>query len=273
MPSRQTRKARRQRGGVKLGEGAFGAVYRPPLLCNRAHPINNTLKTNRYIGKHTGRNVGLRERNKSNLVRGLNANGVYTVPVNAVCNLAAEQTNTDFEAGRPNREVQLISKYGGASVESMIPETEILNDAELYPLVMTPEREALLFEGLRAIKALAPHLREFNRHFVHNDLHFGNIVWDGEYARLIDFSEVTNLEERKAELREQYPKATEAEIDMAAKTTDSARLFELVKEIINTKYIQNTPRLRSLFRTWQFGNPYRLRDPDTLYTRLEALPV
>ena len=271
MPSKKTRKSKKQRGGVKIGEGALGAVYRPPLLCNTTRAINNSLKTNNYIGKYTGRNVGQREKNKSNLVRDLNRNGEYTVTVNEMCELAPNQTNTNFE-NRPNREIQLISKYAGTSVEDLIPEDKILDDPEVY-VHLTPEDIHKFYEGLRAIKSLAPRLREFNEHFIHNDLHFGNIVWDGTTARLIDFSELETLPEAIARLEEQYPDASEDEIETAAKSTDVARLYGLVKDILSTKFIMNTPEQKDRFRAWQFGHPYKIRDIDTYYRRLESLPV
>lgn len=255
-----------------MGEGAYGAVYRPPLLCNSKTPLNASLKNNSHVGKYTGRNIGLKEKERSNLVKAVNKNSAYTVPVNTVCELADNQTNTEFER-RPNREIQLISKYSGTSVKDLIPDVAILNDKELYPLAMTPDAEEKMLEGLRAIKSLAPHLREFNKHFVHNDLHFGNIVWDGTTARLIDFSELQTVPEAVESLQDRNRTMPTAEAELIVKSIDPEGLYDSVLEVLTTKYIMNTPKMKEKFRAWQFGHPWKVRDIDTYYKRLESLPV
>lgn len=266
-PRRKTR--RRQRGAAFLGEGAYGMVYRPPLECDPANALANEYRTNRYVGKYTSKRKAYEEKKRSNLTRILNANRRFTVPINAICKVAAEQANTNFSA-RPNYTMQIVSEFRGTSVEKLIPDEDVLNDSTTYRH-LTEEDITNLFQGLRAIKNLAPNLYIFNEHFVHNDLHFGNIVWDGEQARILDFGELETVRQAARRLQSMYPDLSLEEAIEEAKSIDIVKLFGFVVDIIKTKFIQE--RYKDMFRAWQFGNPTRFRSRDTYYERLAALPV
>lgn len=258
------------RGGATVGEGAHGVVYRPPLACNSSTPLPPELMTNAYVGKYVSAKNAQIEKTLSNKVKAINTESRYTVPIDAVCKIAETQPNTSFQSSK-NRNTQVISKYSGFSVESLIPSIEVLNEPELYSKQMTPEAITVLFEGLKAIKALMPSLREFNEYYIHQDLHFGNIVWDGEHAKLIDFTEMEPISEVADRNREMYPGKSEEWLLEQVKSIDVSRLYDMVREIILSKFIQEN--FRDKFRIWQFLSPQIPRNRDSMYSRLEALPV
>lgn len=267
---KQTRK--KIRGGAKIGEGVQGDVFRPPLQCTPNTQVNAHFMTNAYVGKQVSDENAGRELLKANNVNRINRNGIYTIRANTACRLNRIQQTSGFE-WQNQRQTQLFSRYGGESVASLL-QLKFLDTPKDFSMV-NPD---YILEGLRAIRSIIPHLREFHRHFVHNDLHVGNIVWDGTHARLIDFTDMEPVEHNIENLRKKYPTETDDRLYFKAIEKDMERLYKTVLKVLQSKYIQSNEQYRNQFRIWILGTPKGgdfdpVRSLEIYYHKLETLPV
>lgn len=190
MPSRKTRKGRKQRkrsrhtrqkGGVRIIKGDKADIHRPPLPCK--NDVNMPYRSNAYIGKLTNTSYEATVNKIKTWLSSIDPEEVYTVPPILSCTLAEKQTNTNIEKGYMYQEIQ---KYGGISLHE-----RLANQEESLKEILTP------------LKPFLNHLVEFNRQFLHRDLHTGNIVWDGTVYKMIDFEMMTPKDIEKETIREE----------------------------------------------------------------------
>ena len=120
-------------------------------------------------------------------------------------------------------------------------------------------------DDLRAIAYLVQKLHRLG--IIHNDLHLGNLVWDGESLHMIDFAELKTVDE----LIEDYLMRKKQNPEETARKRDIEKLYHIVRNIARSKYMKkNHP---TLLRYWLMSTPEDPRDLETYYSRLEALPV
>jgi hypothetical protein len=147
---KRTRK-RTQRGGTKIAK--------PPLPC--VGNVNIPYRSNAYIGKITPHSYEHLILKIKEYLASVDPTEAYIIPPILHCELASPSKNSRF---------QEIQKYGGVSLYDRLQKGgESLADI-LLPL-----------------EPFLQHLAEFNKRFLHRDLHTGNIVWDGSVYKMIDF--------------------------------------------------------------------------------------
>ena len=185
----RTRKQRRtrKRGGKRLGRGVSGIVYTPVLQCDNNSHIEFDGPT--YVSKAVPGHKVESELANADAVRTLDPAGEYTIVPLHSCELARLQTNTNFLRNKndpsntyENNEIrmgqrkiythQVIYRNGGRSLVRWFGERK--HHASV----------------IVAIKEFIPHLVEFNKHYIHFDLHMDNLVFDGSPVRMIDFEKM-----------------------------------------------------------------------------------
>lgn len=168
------------RGGRKLGEGAYGCVFDPPLIC---HGKKIHTKAN-MIGKLTDTEDIGGEITAAKMLKNMpGANNYFILPeLDTLCKDVRTNDQTEpelrtcdvlLEHGIRNL-VHYQMKNGGQSLYSKLDSIQI--GAKEFPFYSFMKH--LLEMGTQlAFKGI-----------IHNDLHSGNIVVDGKYNfRLIDF--------------------------------------------------------------------------------------
>jgi hypothetical protein len=258
MKTRKTR-TKARKGGRKIGQGSYGVVYKPPLICSRKPEISTKYRDG-FVGKQVTEEEVDKEIHASDLIETVDPNEDYTLHVRAYCDISPEQENANF-LDISQGDMQLIYRDGGQSLYSLM-DPDILNFDDV-----TDVNFDNLILGLRLIKGFMPNLREFNQHFIHNDLHLGNIVWDGEALRMIDFAELKTVDE----LIEIYAKHNKKNPEEMARKRDVEILYHIVRDIARSKYMKNNHP--ALLRYWLMSTPEEPRELETYYERLEALPV
>jgi hypothetical protein len=258
MKTRKTR-TRARKGGKKIGEGSFGVVYKPPLKCHRAPEISEKYRDG-FVGKQVTEDEVDKEIEASDLIEKIDPNEDYTIQVRAYCDISPEQENANFlDISQGN--MQLIYRDGGQSLHSLMEPDELdfdnIEDINFDNIIL----------GLRLIKGFIPILREFNQHFIHNDLHLGNIVWDGESLHMIDFAELKPVDE----LIKIYSKHNKQNPEELARKRDIEVLYDIVRNIARSNYMKK--KQPTFLRYWLMSTPEEPRDLETYYSRLEALPV
>jgi len=250
----KTRKIKK--GGKKIGEGSYGVVYKPPLKCSKKPEISEKYKDG-FVGKQVTDEEVDKEIEATELIEKIDPNEDYTLQVRAYCEISPEQENANF-SDISQGDMQLIYRDGGQSLYSLMdPDSLDFDDANFDNVIL----------GLRLIKGFIPILREFNQHFIHNDLHLGNLVWDGEAVHMIDFAELKTLDE----LIKIYSKHNQKNPEELARKRDIEILYHLVRKIARSNYVKkNHP---TFLRYWLMSTPEDPKDLETYYSRLEALPV
>jgi len=243
-----------KKGGKKIGEGSYGIVYNPPLMCTRNPEINKKYRDG-FVGKQVTDEEVEKEIQATELIETLDPKEDYTLHVRAYCEISPEQENTNF-SDISQGDMQLIYRDGGQSLYSLIKPDD-LEDVNFDNLIF----------GLRLIKGFIPTLREFNQHFIHNDLHLGNLVWDGEAIHMIDFAELKSVDE----LIKIYSKRNKKNPEELARKRDIEILYHVVRDIARSTYMKN--KYPGLLRYWLMSTPEEPKDLETYYSRLEALPV
>jgi hypothetical protein len=255
MKTRKTRN-RARKGGKKIGEGSYGVVYKPPLKCSKNPEISEKYRDG-FVGKQVTDEEVDKEIEASDLIETIDPNEDYTLQVRAYCEISPEQENANF-SDISQGDMQLIYRDGGQSLYSLMePDRLDFDEVNFDNLIL----------GLRLIKGFIPTLREFNQHFIHNDLHLGNLVWDGEAIHMIDFAELKPLDE----LIKNYSKRNKQNPEELARKRDVEILYHIVRNIARSNYInKNHP---TFLRYWLMSTPEDPRELETYYERLEALPV
>lgn len=196
----------KKRGGRKIGEGVYGQVFRPPLHC-KDESIPKW--SNDYVSKTVYKAVSEKELHNSLLVKSLDPRGEWSITAESICEVNKVQTNEDYKSGDERTE-QIIFRYGGISLDSLLLKVNVKRNP-MYLINKINEGgktdihafESLQSEGLaelvRQVKKLLPKLDILNKRYCHGDLHFKNIVTDGETPRLIDFDSLYPVEVQYAE--------------------------------------------------------------------------
>jgi len=175
------------KGGEEIGRGLFGIVFRPPLHCE---PRKEEFENDKYVGKIMTAEEAEKELINSNIVRGLDPSGEWSITVASICNFNKKQPQEpDFEKNKfqiekDNFTIQLISKFGGKTIKKLISwnEDEPLKlDVSKIPLFIK-----LVKESVKAIDALNA------GGYCHDDIHLDNIMYNEEdkKVRLIDFGKL-----------------------------------------------------------------------------------
>ena len=181
------RLTRKRRGGARLGRGVSGIVYSPPLRCTDGSQAEYSGKG--YVSKVVPGDLLASQLVKSDEIKTLDPDGLYTIVPLHYCPFAADQTNANFRRNRndptnvynnvssnntrrgkkKNYTHMIIYRNGGQNLSN------VLKSSKNFPKVFA------------ALKEFIPHLVEFNRHYTHFDLHLENLVFDGARIRMIDF--------------------------------------------------------------------------------------
>ncbi len=178
---------RRRQGGKRLGRGVSGIVYTPVLQCddNSHTQFAGTTFVSKAVPGHKVES----ELANAAAVRALDPAGDYTIVPLHSCTLAGAQTNANFlrnkndynnvyennEERLGQRKIythQVIYRNGGKSLQWWFKQPKHLTAV------------------LRALKVFISHLVEFNKSYMHFDLHLDNLVYDGEKIRMIDFEKM-----------------------------------------------------------------------------------
>jgi serine/threonine protein kinase len=184
---------RTRRGGVVIGQGGFGIVYMKDDPIKELLPNGCEWKDGYVMKVATD---ATSEWKKTQSLRDKNIQGSiypeYTCPL---------------KDGRN----ALFSPYGGQSLlELFYSEVPITTDT----LLKLAKTNAAFYRGnavvvrnhemiprvLAALRILIGHVKTMNAQGIsHNDIHEGNIVFDGNVARLIDFGNMTFREDDRKE--------------------------------------------------------------------------
>jgi len=196
MP-RKTRKI----GGKKIGQGAFGRVFSPPLTCKSGTKTYG----DGFVSKILDERFIEEEYANSNLVREMDPEGLWSVTAEHVCELADAQENANYVKDTETH--QIIYRHGGVSLFDLLLKPGVYGKTHLF---VNGERERdvedhsvydlLDPDGLsrliHATKGIIGGLDILNTKYLHGDIHLGNIVYDGHRSRLIDFPSLKRIEER-----------------------------------------------------------------------------
>jgi len=189
------------RGGKKIGEGSFGQVFAPPLKCKGDD--GSKVYGEGYVSKILNADDIDEEYHNALLVKAMDPEGIWSITPEKACELANVQTNANYKAN--DKTHQIIYKHGGRSVMNLLLAPEHTGDPFKYIRGINAEGEddksvfafldpSGLSEVIKAIKKIIPSLDILNTKYLHDDLHSGNIVYDGTNARLIDFASLKPVE-------------------------------------------------------------------------------
>lgn len=244
---------RRTRGGKKIGRGEYGNVYRP-VLKNANHSENRYSEG--YVGKVMKEEDAKIEYANSMKVQALDPEGLWSITAIKMSRLANSQNNANFERSEQNRKTkknkfikntgltnpdplllfypsttQIIYKYGGQSLASLLTKS----GAHVYGgnYDVSDINTEKLPEFVQACKSIIPGLNVLNKKYIHQDLHLGNILWDGKTARMIDFGEMVSVEERFAAKKSNFIGNLEA-LGLRKRTGNAAlQLYDVIMDRID----------------------------------------
>jgi hypothetical protein len=200
MPrTRRTRK----RGGRKVGHGTEGEVYTPPLRCDGEK--NLEWQSPDYVSKVTDSDGVKQEYIASFRVRQLDPLGEWSIHAEQKCEISPKQTDTNYKTAADRRE-QLIFKNGGSSLLDYLldnggrPEhfdfylQGIDEGGDPDPRAYSYLKYEHLTTVIELIQRLLPKIDILNTTYLHGDLYIGNIVYDGDRPRIIDFGQLSSID-------------------------------------------------------------------------------
>ena len=187
-------------GGKKIGEGAYGAVYSPPLYCENGS--EKDFLSENFVSKILSVKAANIELANSKIIRSMDPEGRWSITAENWCHLKIEQTNANFMKNKATRKnlydkkngsdlVQIIFKNGGQTIMSLLEKSDV-NNTDDYEWSNLP----LI---IQISKNLITVLSSLNQTHVHGDLHFKNIVWNGSEAHIIDFGLMENIHDMKSD--------------------------------------------------------------------------
>ena len=171
------------KGGEKIGRGEFGIVFRPPLFLKDR---DSKYESRKYVGKIMKLEDAIAELKNSDIVKALDPDGEWSVTIKKLEPVNQSQIDTDLESGDLKKfPVQLISEFKGVSLKNLIG----MEDEEVNCKTMKMQNTPLFFN---LIKKLVPILINLNKTHLHNDIHFGNFVYDetDDIVRVMDFGKL-----------------------------------------------------------------------------------
>ena len=323
---RKTLKARHNSkavGGAKIGEGVYGRVYRPPLHCIRAKPEYNS---NGYISKVLMQHDMVKEMNASDYLSELDPEESWSIRARHGCVVGLDQENANFKSDK-DAQYQVIYKYGGRAFDALMlvdgvnigsramanarvsrssasgssasgssassSSNMVLSDVGFIGYLYNPSKWAMLNPDgfmliIRLIKGLLPHIRHMNETMYHCDLHFGNMLYDGTTARLIDFGLFRNKKDRRADVKAKWMKDyldygvkpgampyvmedLEPLIDAEVENTDLFTVYQGLRLVIDSDWGKTI--FKKTFKYWRIDNVVRPRTYDGLYKAIMSLPT
>lgn len=257
-----TNKTRRKVGGKKIGQGVYGSVYSPPLKCTDGSEFD--FISDEFVSKTVIKSVAYKEFNNSQMVRILDPDEQWFLTVRHICELAEEQTNTNFRRNKESRKVlrnkkgeplqartvQLILKNGGQPLISLLEKPGVVYNTKDYTHNVVLDYEwSKLPLVIKCIKNIIPGLDILNKKYIHNDLHFGNIVYDGSTSHIIDFGFLETIDNSIDDITEYLnsflPRANDNEnttkhfnnefMKSLIQITDDIKLIELISTLLVKK--------------------------------------
>lgn len=211
MVKRRTR--RLYKGGSKIGQGAFGTVFSPPLKCGDG--TNVKWDSTKYVSKTTSEEFLEREFVNSLLLKKLDPEGEWSVTAEHACKIGPGQNSRNYEPGKSNT-YQIIFKNAGVNLYDLLLKPGIKGDAFYYKdglLEKGGAEDFSVFSNLdpnglilliKQLKLLLPKLAILNLTYIHRDLHFGNIISDGNTPKIIDLDSLTTVESLVSEQKKLY---------------------------------------------------------------------
>lgn len=305
-------------GGAKIGEGAYGLVYRPPLHCIRPAPEYNS---DAYISKVLLEKDMIKEMNASDYLSELDPDETWSIRASHGCILGLEQENSNFKSDK-DAQYQVIYKYGGRTFETLMLVDDERGDMDLRAGVSSNATRSnrsgsyrsvsmgrshvnfidylnnsskwamLSADGfilvIHLIKELLPHIKYMNDTIFHCDLHFGNMLYDGTSARLIDFGIFRNKKDRHADVKARWMKEyldygvqpaampyvmedLAPLIDAEVENTDLFTLYKGLRLVIDSEW--GKTMFKKTFKYWRIDNLVRPRTYDGLYKAIMSLPA
>lgn len=175
MPKRKTRKAKKQKGGVFVAEGAYGCGFaNPPLPCEG----EVDRRSNKYLSKLMSAKDAKDELVAAKPFRNLDSTQQYFLTPSSTCKLDKDKIvpKNDFTSCRKKTSGELLFfEFGGQDLEQLqLPVADVISFFESIPN---------LFDGLSLIHSA---------NIYHMDIKPPNLVTmkkdDGTYhSRFIDF--------------------------------------------------------------------------------------
>ena len=286
------RKTRKQRvkGGKKIGEGSYGKVFRPPLKCLRNAP---EFDSDEYISKVLTYEDMEQEMSASDILKDLDKAGVWSIRALHFCTLGLAQNNANFNDS-VSEKYQVVYKYGGDDFDHLLlsPEGAALN-GNFYDYIDDSEMWSKLSKDgfslvARLIKGLLPQIRNMNEQIYHCDLHFGNIVYDGSAARLIDFGLYKTRDRQLAHIRKAWENRyldygitedrigrvmedLEPLIENDSSTTDIGTVYRHLHAIIHSAWGKSV--FKNEYKYWRLRNMSRKQTYDEFYAAIMDIPT
>jgi hypothetical protein len=261
------RRTKRLKGGKRIGQGANGAVFSPALLCSDSFLEKNA---GGYVSKVMSKDDAEKEYKQSMLVKALDPRGKWSITAEKICPVGLKQDNANFTY--KSDDYQILYRNGGVSLWKLILKEGstdyILNylngqtfDGESDDSVFLNLNTSGLPILIKAVKSLLPGLNVLNKVYLHSDLHFDNILYDGSVCRIIDFMRLENLKNSmKSELEE--PGLSERDkvlIEDEWRTLDVSVIFHTLLSVLKSKWVRRT--FPEQFTMWleQYAVPWRFR--------------
>jgi len=180
-------KRRTRRGGVVIGQGSFASVYTKPDPIEKQLPKGCEWKDG-YVMKVFDTGVTFKARKEwlsTGQLREKKPEGM--IYPESQCILK-------------DRRHAIFSPKGGQSLFELFYTNEVIDTPEkLHDVVQgyisSPKivrNHEMIPKVIEALKVLKGQVESMNKNIIHTDVHEGNVVYDGEVARLIDFGECRN---------------------------------------------------------------------------------
>ena len=177
-------KRRTRRGGVIIGEGSNAVVYSKPDPIQRQLPKGCEWKDG-YVMKVFEPEVTFKARREWLITGKLRENKPE--------GMIYPESQCILKDGR----YAIFSPKGGQSLFELFYSNDVIDTPEKLQDVVrgyleTPtvvRNQELIPKVVEALKVLRGQIENMNKNIIHTDIHEGNVVFDGEVARLIDFGE------------------------------------------------------------------------------------
>lgn len=180
------RGTRRKNGGVKVGMGSNAEVYGKPDNIEQLLPEGCDWKDG-YVMKVFETNRDAREEwMNTDILREKKIEGI--IYPETWCKLK-------------NEKIALFSPFGGQSIYEFFYSKGPLVSRDDYKTAADNRSNGTIVRNhehvhrvIEALRQLQQHVKIMNKEEIyHNDIHLGNIVYDGQTARLIDFGEISEV--------------------------------------------------------------------------------
>jgi serine/threonine protein kinase len=176
-------KRRTRRGGVIIGQGSNAIVYTKPDPIEQQLPKGCEWKDG-YVMKvfHTG--VSFRARREWLLTSKLREDKPE--------GMIYPESQCILNDGR----YAMFSPKGGQSLFELFYSNDAIDTPEKleylfekWETIKIVRNQELIPKVIEALKVLKDQIETMNKNIIHTDIHEGNVVYDGQIARLIDFGE------------------------------------------------------------------------------------